>query len=179
MSTNSHHVPEGTFQLHHTLEHLSHVLPAQAPLKDFIHHNTLHAFQHLPFQQGLQEASVQFGYSVLLSAKEYRAEYHRGRISREILVRCIEEAYPDRDQAEVFNQLLNGDLEAEESPRIGALRAFWKRKYRLDMDARVHPFLFRLICSYLDQGVSIWPFPETSDGFLDALRTLEDRKSNV
>lgn len=173
MSTNPHHVPEGIFQLHHTLEHLSHVLPAQAPLKDFIHHNTLHAFQHLPFQQGLQEASVQFGYSVLMSANEYRAEYHSGRINRDILIRCIEEAFPNRDHNEVLNHLLNGNLEAEESPRIGSLRAFWKRKYRLDMDARVHPFLFRLICSYLDQGVSIWPFPETTSGLLDALRVLD------
>lgn len=54
------------------LEKIKHYLPAQAPLKDFVHHNTLHAFQHHTFFESLRRASKIFGYRVTLSLKEFR-----------------------------------------------------------------------------------------------------------
>ena len=41
------------------------------------------------------------------------------------------------------------------------------------MDSLVHPILFRILCSYLDQGISIWTFPIKGLGFLESLREME------
>ncbi|MGR9107134.1 MAG: putative inorganic carbon transporter subunit DabA [Gammaproteobacteria bacterium] len=49
------------FDLKATLERVAHWLPIQGPIKDFIHHNTLHAAQHLPFHEGVATAAKIFG----------------------------------------------------------------------------------------------------------------------
>ena len=44
-----------TDKLRHAIDHAAHLLPAQGPITVFIHHNTLHAFEHLPFHEALRE----------------------------------------------------------------------------------------------------------------------------
>ncbi|MBP8034593.1 MAG: DUF2309 domain-containing protein, partial [Bacteroidia bacterium] len=53
------------------------------------------------------------------------------------------------------------------------LRAYWKSEYHIDLDNLVQPFLFRMLASYLDQGVSIWSFPIGNKSFLECLKELE------
>jgi uncharacterized protein YbcC (UPF0753/DUF2309 family) len=64
------------------LQRFEHILPSQAPLKDFVHHNTLHGFQHLEFPRALAEARKLNGAYGYFSADAFRALYRRGRISR-------------------------------------------------------------------------------------------------
>lgn len=66
--------------LHDAIEHTAHHLPAQAPLEVFVHHNTLHAFQHLDFHDALEEARARFGAEGYLPEERYREEHARGRI---------------------------------------------------------------------------------------------------
>lgn len=67
-------------QIEHLVGHSAHLLPAQGPIGVFIHHNTLHAFQHLPFEQAVLEAADLFGTEPYMSEAAYRAAFAAGRI---------------------------------------------------------------------------------------------------
>jgi uncharacterized protein len=159
--------------VHDILHELRHYLPAQAPLKDFIHHNTLHAFQHLKFNQGLQHATAIFGYKTYLNVDEYRTLFEKGVIKDYILDRVVVREKGTDDLKLWKEKLQNNRYANEQLPRIGSLRAWWKKLYKLDLDSLVHPILFRIICSYLDQGISIWNFPISNKGLLSSVRELE------
>ena len=77
------------FNEHDVLHSLKHYLPAQSPLKDFIHHNTLHAFQDLKFDHAIRKASKMFGYTVSLPLKEFRSLFLSQGIKQEQIEKCI------------------------------------------------------------------------------------------
>lgn len=166
------------FDEHHVLHTLKHYLPAQAPLKDFIHHNTLHAFQHLKFHEARTQANEILGFKVSLKLEEFRQLYHTGRIHEAVLDRVILKHKADGELAAWKEKMLASRYTRESLPRVGALRANWKKEYHIDIDSLVHPILFRILCHYLDQGISIWNFPVRQEGFLASIQELE-RKSFI
>jgi uncharacterized protein len=161
------------FNEHEVVHQLKHYLPAQAPLKDFIHHNTLHAFQKEAFYNALLQASSIFGYKVLLPLDQYRGLHNTLSIRQDILERVVTERKGKAALKEWLYKLLYQKYDAPSTPRVGKLRAKWKTDYALDLDSKVHPKLFRIVCSYLDQGISMWNFPVWHRGFLSSIKEME------
>ncbi|MGZ8524247.1 MAG: YbcC family protein [Chitinophagaceae bacterium] len=159
------------FDEEHVLQELKHYLPSQQALKDFIHHNSLHAFQHMKFYDAIFKASRIFGFQVHLQLIEYRELYRTGRIREDVLQMVI--AGKKANVGEWENRLLNKEYDTINRPRIGRLRKIWKDVYRLDMDNKVHPLLFRILCAFLDQGIAIESFPFANKNFADSVRELE------
>ena len=78
--------------LAHMIDHLAHVLPAQGPISIFIHHNTLHAFEHLPFEEAVERAAEQLGREPFLDESRYRDKLASGRIlARDVDALLIEQ----------------------------------------------------------------------------------------
>src|SRR5687767_15671420 len=103
------------FDESHVLHQLKHLLPSQQALKDFIHHNTLHAFQHMKFYDAIFKASKIFGFQGHLQLPEYRELYQSGRIREDVLQMVIA---AKKDDAEKWNdRLLNGSYDTINHPR--------------------------------------------------------------
>ncbi len=161
------------FDEHHVLHELKHYLPAQAPLKDFIHHNTLHGFQSMKFNDGIRRASEIFGYKTSLSIDEYRQLYKDKKIREDILEKVISSKKQTLSISDLEHKIFEYNFDSSNHFRIGKLRAYWKKEYKIDLDLAIQPVIFKVLCSYLDQGISIWNFPVLNLGFLSSIKEME------
>src|SRR5919204_5802976 len=66
--------------LTHVIDQLASLLPAQGPISIFIHHNTLHAFEHLPFEEAVERAAARLQREPFLAESRYRDKLAVGRI---------------------------------------------------------------------------------------------------
>ena len=157
----------------HALHELKHYLPSQQALKDFIHHNSLHAFQHMKFYDAIFKASKIFGFQVSLQLPEFRQLYSNGRIREDVLQMVIANKKGKSAVDEWKQKLIHEEYETVNHPRIGQLRRYWKEIYAIDLDNHVHPLLFRILCSFLDQGIAIEQFPVANKSFLESIKIIE------
>jgi uncharacterized protein len=77
--------------LRHAIEQAAHLLPAQGPITVFIHHNTLHAFENLPFDQAVEHGAKVFGCEPYLSESDYRDALATGRNRADDLLAVLED----------------------------------------------------------------------------------------
>lgn len=159
------------------LARVAHWLPTQGPLKDFIHHNTLHAFQHLHFVDAVGAAARLHGAAVAMPGSFYLDAYREGRIHESALERVLARAFAATgDRTVARERMLAAPIEvpAFRGATRAGLRAEWATRLGgVPLERRSHLHLFRLLGAYLDQGLSIWPMPGTDKlGFFDSVARL-------
>ncbi|UOA10873.1 DUF2309 domain-containing protein [Methylobacter sp. S3L5C] len=164
------------FNLDASIEHIAHWLPAQGPIKDFIHHNTLHAFQQHPFHKGIAIAAKTFGARSYLPLEDYQAMYQQGRINKAAIEWAIEHSGCTKPMQETLREsLFEADATSHYPPISLAnhgIRNAWLTQLEVNLNALVHPVLFRLLGNFLDQGISRWSLPKNGEHFWDCVLRL-------
>lgn len=98
------------------------VLPDQGPIGVFVHHNTLHAFQHLPFHDGVQAGAALLDARPYLSLVEFRRALEAGRIAdvdvrteiaRRLGARSDALVFPGLTRAALWHTLLTDDCDTD------------------------------------------------------------------
>jgi len=160
-----------TFDLDAAIDHIAHWLPTQGPIKDFIHHNTLHAVQHYPFHKGVAVAAKVFGARSYLPAADYQALYRQGRIKDFAVNWAMDHSGCEPDKYLELREKLFVIDNIEHYPPVSlanhGIRNSWLSHLEVDLNSQVHPILFRLLASFLDQGISRWTLSKDGEAFWD------------
>ena len=69
----------------------SKILPDQAPLEHFVHHNNLHHFENTPFEEAVEKIFYTYGKSPYPRLKYFREHYQKGEISKEIIAQKLKD----------------------------------------------------------------------------------------
>lgn len=155
------------------LKELRKFLPYQGPIKDFVADNILYMFRDmgLSFHEALRKSSGLYGAREYRPIAEYRKAYAEGKITDEGMDYVL--MSEGGDAAELRSMLFHHPVPAE-LRRTG----FRAQGYLFTMtsrngvmpEERIHPIIFRLLASYLDQGLAAISMAEHGDDFWTALR---------
>lgn len=164
------------FDLNRSIERIAHWLPTQGPIKDFVHHNTLHALEHLPFHRAVAVAARIFGARSYLPKSDYQNRYREGRINDFAIDWAITHAgIPNTLKNQQRDALFETDENGHYPPLSLAnhgIRTAWLNRLEVDLNSLVHPPLFRLLANFLDQGISRWVLPKKNESFWDCVLRL-------
>lgn len=164
------------FDLDASIDRIAHWLPTQGPIKDFIHHNTLHAVQHYPFHEGVAVAAKMFGARSYLPLDDYQKLHRQGRITDEAIAWAINHSgcavqHLDRLRKTLFEQDATDHYPPVSLANHG-IRNAWLTQLEVNLNSLVQPILFRLLGNFMDQGISRWSLPKNGEHFWDCISRL-------
>ncbi|MDD5273836.1 MAG: Na-translocating system protein MpsB, partial [Methylovulum sp.] len=167
---------EGLFNLDNAIDAIAHWLPTQGPIKDFIHHNTLHAVQHHPFHKGVAIAAKVFGARSYLPLADYQKLYREGRIKDFAIDWAIAHSDCSDQGAETLRERLFIADDSVHYPPMSlashGIRNRWLTYLEVDLNSLVQPIMFRLLANFLDQGISRWTLAKPGESFWECVHRL-------
>ncbi|MFZ9090475.1 MAG: putative inorganic carbon transporter subunit DabA [Planctomycetaceae bacterium] len=175
VESHSHRMPLPFLQA--IIREAFHHLPCQGPVEVFVHHNTLHAFEHQPFSDAVLTARNQIGGEPYLDEQRFRqllesARIRQGGVAR--ILRNEEGQHPDPliGTAVVISAAINGI----------SIMAAWLRIFpgtrvstTIPMPVRPHERIATLVLLMVIAGGGLDPQTEVASWFHAAIELIRHR----
>ena len=131
-------------RLHQAVHHAAHLLPTQGPIGVFVHHNTLHAFQDIPFETAVTKAASIHRAEPFLPEETYRTQIESGRITASD-IHLVLTAEPDLQiLPDLTRRSLRQALLVQGVSRVNGLNIQWlldecrlNQQFRADLPAHI------------------------------------------
>jgi len=145
------------------IEELTHELPSQGPIANFIHHNTLHALQQHNFFDALKIAQQKFGVLPLMKKKFFLSKFEQGQISEATLKRVLDREIPNaKDQEGMRSSMFSLEQSKDSATAQTPLHNILSDMIGDDLPSLVNAQLIKWVSLYLDQGISLWQMPDAN-----------------
>jgi uncharacterized protein YbcC (UPF0753/DUF2309 family) len=185
------------FNLEEELKKIAWYLPSQVPIKDFFHQNILMSYINMPFEEALIKASKLFKARSYMELSYYRNNFENNKINPDNLDKALDYFLPKefiRDREFIYHALffykeiknyqtllfltrqeqikileLIHAQEPEPAHDVSSIMNLITAQVGANFEHEVNQLLFRLLGSYLDQGVSLWPHLDQWPSFQEAI----------
>ncbi len=178
--------------LQQALEEAKSKLPEQGPLEFFVHHNTLHHYEHLDFFEAIKQAAFDYNCNALMSDEYYLTQYKHRYINKKQLFASIAEhinKYDIKLPVEIIYNLITykkysdnndhkslGIIKSLREAHVEQKQFFYKKaiikNLNIDIDYIISPYLLKFFAHYFDQGSAYWPMINKNHGMLKAFCNL-------
>ncbi|KTD46484.1 hypothetical protein Lqua_2587 [Legionella quateirensis] len=179
--------------INQAMEHI----PEQGPLEYFVHHNTIHHYQHLEFCDAVKKAALDYQCNAFMPEEFYWQEYANRGINKSDLFYEID-SYIKKHHLQIPNHILyrlliqsetaNHYLDKQECESvrnyfIQTKKYFYHYALReesgIDIDHFIAPHLLKFMATYFDFGSAYWSMTNKKEGMWAAFRSLYDSTSIV
>ena len=131
-------------RLHQAVHHAAHLLPTQGPIGVFVHHNTLHAFQDIPFETAVTKAASIHRAEPFLPEETYRTQIENGRITASDIHLVLTDEPDLQILPDLTRRSLRQALLVQGVSRVNGLNIQWlldecrlNQQFRADLPAHI------------------------------------------
>ena len=171
------------------------------PMTSFIHHNPLHGFENMHFEEAVKKAQVYFHNRKFLSRKEYQVFFKSSKIKPEKLQKQISDYCDKKDLETIYSKIFFHLLTSENSSnevKNPQVVDFLKEKlsdtcqtlepkklginfgfcdtldaiYATDICHKINEKLNKVAMRHLDEGQSAWLPPDKNEGMFKSWKRL-------